>query len=83
MEGLIKGLTANELRYLDACMQVADSDGEHAAEFGLDCGELQVKLQHLVNVLSEAEKWIDAEERNMKEKEANELTGPDVWKEKK
>lgn len=65
----MEGLTANELRYLDACMQVADGDGEHAAEFGLDCGELQVKLQQLVDVLSQAEAWLDAEDRNMKEKE--------------
>jgi hypothetical protein len=68
-DGLIKGLTANELRYLEACMNVADGDGEHAAEYNLDCGELQVKLQHLIDLLSQAEAWLDAEQRGMKEKQ--------------
>lgn len=40
--------TFAELKYLEACMQVADGEGEHAAEFHIDCGELQVKLQQLI-----------------------------------
>jgi hypothetical protein len=66
-EPLIEGLTANELRYLDACMNVADSDGEHATEYGLDIGELQVKLQRLIDLMSQAETWLDAARRGMKE----------------
>lgn len=37
-------LTAKELEYLEACMQVADGEGEHAASYLIDCGELQRKL---------------------------------------
>ena len=47
MEGSYS-LTAKELEYLEACMQVADGEGEHAASYGIDCGELQVKLQDMI-----------------------------------
>ena len=66
---LIEGLTSLELRYLEACMEVADGDGEHAAEYNIDVGALQVKLHNLIDVMSAAEAWLDAEARNMKEKE--------------
>lgn len=36
--------TARELKYLEACMMVADGEGEHASEYGIDIGEFQVKL---------------------------------------
>lgn len=71
----MEGLTIKELMYLEACMQVADGDGEHAAEYGLDCGALQVKLQQIIGVLKDVEEqaatWRDAEERGMKEHESS------------
>ena len=62
-------LTAKELEYLEACMEVADSDGEHAADYHVDCGELQVKLQEMIGdakLKEEAATWRDAEQRGMK-----------------
>lgn len=41
-------LTADELRYLEACMMVADEDGEQAAEYSIDVGALQVKLIKMI-----------------------------------
>lgn len=43
-----RALTISEWKYLEACMEVADGDGEHAAEFDVDCGELQAILQAIV-----------------------------------
>jgi dihydrodipicolinate synthase/N-acetylneuraminate lyase len=55
MKGRSMALTPNELRYLEACMEVADGDGEHAAEFGVDCGAMQVKLQEEISFAKAAE----------------------------
>lgn len=41
-------LTRDELVYLEACMIVADGDGEHAEEFKIDQGALQAKLQNAI-----------------------------------
>lgn len=65
-------LKVSELLYLEACMEVADGDGEHAADYGIDCGELQMKLKEEIaryQLIEEGEKWRDPEERGMKEVE--------------
>lgn len=37
-------LTVDELRYIEACIQVADCEGEHAEEFSVDQQKLQMQI---------------------------------------
>jgi len=47
---LIEGLTAAELRYIRACIEVADDEGDlsHAQEFGVEYGQIMNKLNSAI-----------------------------------
>lgn len=45
-------LTLKELSYLDACIYVADGDGEHERNFGVDGTALRKKITKRIEELS-------------------------------